>query len=241
MQYNGKTAVVIGGTNGIGLATAALLVACGARVLVTGRTASSLDRARQELGAGAIVVPSDASSLTDIDELADRVSAEFTSVDAVFVNAGIIHSVPFEQTPEAVYDEIMAVNTKGPYFIVQRLVPLLADGGAVVLSTSVANVEGVPGTSAYAASKAALRTMARELLPRNIRVNAVSPGPIDTGMLERSKPADIAQTRRQLEAGNPMQRFGRSDEVARAMLFLAFDATFTTGAELPVDGGVSQL
>jgi NAD(P)-dependent dehydrogenase (short-subunit alcohol dehydrogenase family) len=145
-----------------------------------------------------------------------------------------------------VYDELLTVNAKGPYFTVQKLAPLMARGGAVVLTTSVANVKGLPMVSAYSASKAALRsmtrTLARELLPRGIRVNAVSPGPIDTGILERTLPKEAAErTRAQMTENNPMKRFGHPEEVAKAVMFLAFEATFTTGAEMPVDGGASQL
>jgi NAD(P)-dependent dehydrogenase (short-subunit alcohol dehydrogenase family) len=144
------------------------------------------------------------------------------------------------------YDEVLAVNAKGPYFTVQKLAPLMTEGSGVVLTTSVANVKGLPMVSAYAASKAALRSMtrglARELLPRRIRVNAVSPGPIDTGILNRSLPAEAVEpTITQMREANPMKRFGRPEEVAKAVAFLAFEATFTTGAELAVDGGTSQL
>jgi NAD(P)-dependent dehydrogenase (short-subunit alcohol dehydrogenase family) len=147
---------------------------------------------------------------------------------------------------ESVYDEVLTVNTKGPYFTVQRLVPLMAAGGAVVLTTSVLDVKGQPMVSVYAASKAALRSMtrslARELLPRGIRVNAVSPGPIETGILRKVLPTEEAQaTEAQMRENNPMKRFGRPEEIARAVAFLAFEATFTTGAELPVDGGTSML
>ena len=162
------------------------------------------------------------------------------------MNAGIAGFVPFEQMTEQVYDDLLTVNAKGPYFTVQKIAPLLNEGGAVVFTTSIANVAGASMLSAYAASKAAVRsmarTLARELLPRGIRVNAVSPGPIDSGILERSMPPEAAdQARAQMTADNPMQRFGRNDEVASAALFLAFDATYTTGAEFPVDGGASQL
>jgi len=260
-KYDGKTAVITGGTSGLGLATAELLLDAGARVMVTGHTSATLDAARESLSAGAsgagvsgagasrgeaIVVESDATSLPDIDALADRVKSEFGSFDLLFVNAGVTRFAPFEEMPEAAYDEVFAVNARGPYFSVQRLAPLMAAGSGVVLTTSVANVKGLPMVSAYAASKAALRSMtrslARELLPRGIRVNAVSPGPIDTGILRKVlSPEAASATEAEMRENNPMKRFGRPEEIARAVAFLAFDATFTTGAELAVDGGASQL
>ncbi|MCO5972447.1 SDR family oxidoreductase [Actinoallomurus soli] len=245
-RYDGKRVVITGGSSGFGFTTAKLLVDEGARVLITGRGQAGLDSAREQLGEHAVAVQSDAASLPDIAALADRVKAEFGTVDALFVNAGITRTVPFESMTEEVYDELFAINAKGAYFTVQRLAPLLSEGSGVVLTTSVANVKGMPMVSAYAASKAALRSMtrglARELLPRKIRVNAISPGPIDTGILDRSLPKEAAdQTKAQMTANNPMQRFGDPGEVAKAVVFLAFDATYTTGAELTVDGGVSQL
>jgi NAD(P)-dependent dehydrogenase (short-subunit alcohol dehydrogenase family) len=144
------------------------------------------------------------------------------------------------------YDELLTVNAKGPYFTVQKRAPLMTAGGAVVLTTAITNVKGLPLVSAYSASKAAFRsmarTLARELLPRDIRVNAVSPGPIDTPILGKAMPRDAAdQTLLGLRERNPMKRLGHPGEVARAVAFLAFDATYTTGAELAVDGGASQL
>jgi len=244
--YNGKNVVITGGSSGIGLATAQLLVDGGARVLITGRTPATLDTARDQLGDHALTMVSDATSLPAMDALADRVEADFGTIDALFVNAGAARFESFESMSEEVYDELPAVNAKGPYFTVQKLVPLLGRGSGVVLTTSVANVLGTPTISAYAAAKAALRSMtrslARELLPRKIRVNAVSPGSIDTGALERSMPAEAAeQSRAQMTASNPMLRFGEPGEIARAVAFLAFEATFTTGSELAVDGGESQL
>ena len=245
-RYDGKKVVITGGSSGLGRQTARLLAGGGARVLITGRGQAALDAAREELGDSVVAVRSDAASLPEIDALADRVKIEFGTVDALFVNAGISRFVPFEAMTEAVYDEVFSINTKGPYFTVQKLAPLLSEGSSVVLTTSVANVLGLPMISAYGASKAALRSMtrslARELLPRGIRVNAVSPGPIDTGILARSMPAEAAeQIVAQMTAENPMLRFGTPDEVAKAVAFLAFDATFTTGTELAVDGGAAQL
>jgi NAD(P)-dependent dehydrogenase (short-subunit alcohol dehydrogenase family) len=191
-QYDGKRAVITGGTSGIGLATAKLLVDEGARVLVTGRTKAGIDNAREELGKNAIVIESDTASLSDIDTLADRVRSEFETLDLLFVNAGITRFVPFENMSEAIYEELFSLNAKGAYFTAQKLASLMTEGSAVVFTTSTANVKGLPMVSAYAANKAALRSMARclanELLPRGIRVNAVSPGPIETPILDKVMP-----------------------------------------------------
>jgi NAD(P)-dependent dehydrogenase (short-subunit alcohol dehydrogenase family) len=246
-RYDAKRAVIIGGTSGIGLATAKMLLDGGARVLVTGRSQAGLDSAQKELGKSAIVVSSDARSLTDIDALASRVKAEFDTFDLLFVNAGFSLFAPLENTTETTFDEMFNLNAKGPFFAVKKLAPLMNQGGAVVLTTSTANVKGMPMIAAYGGAKAALRSFARvfaaELLPRGIRVNAVSPGPIDTPIIGKAFPdKDVAaQLTGQMREAVPMKRFGTSEEVAKAVLFLAFDATFTTGAELPVDGGWSQL
>ena len=245
-KYTGKKVVVTGGTSGIGLATAKLLLSEGARVLLTGRSERSLDALSRELGENAIMAKSDAASLSDIESLADRVRSEFQSIDALFVNAGQTRFVPFEEMTEEAYDELFAVNTKGPYFTVQKLAALMREGSSVVFTTSVVNVLGYPMVSAYAATKAALRsmtrTLARELLPRGIRVNAVSPGPIQTSVLSGVMTADaIEKTYAQMAEENPMKRVGSAEEIARAVVFLSFDATYTTGAEIPVDGGGSQL
>ena len=245
-SYDGKNVVITGGTSGFGLATAQLLTDGGARVLVTGRSQDGLDRASRQLGPDAIAVRSDAASTGDVEALAERVRTDLGSVDLLFVNAGVTRFAPLEDMTEDTYDEVQSINARGPYFTVQRLAPLLREGGSIVVTTSIANVRGLPALSAYAASKAALRSMTRsfasELLPRGVRVNAVSPGAIDTGVLERSMPADAAAaTREQMTQSTPMQRFGDPAEVARVVAFLAFDATYTTGAELAVDGGASQL
>ncbi len=245
-RRDGKAVVITGGTSGMGLVAAQQLIDEGARVLVTGSSEASVASARAALGPRAVVVKSDTSSLADIRDLAASVRAELGTFDVLYVNAGVSRFGAFEQTSEADYEELFAVNAKGPYFTVQQLAPLMNDGGAVVVTTSIVNVMGYPMLSAYSATKAALRSMvrslARELLPRGIRVNAVSPGPTDTGILEKSMPAEaVAGTKAAMSEENPMKRFADSSEIARAVEFLAFDATFTTGAELPVDGGHSQL
>jgi NAD(P)-dependent dehydrogenase (short-subunit alcohol dehydrogenase family) len=240
----GKRVVITGGTNGIGLATAEALIAGGARVLVTGRTPSSLDAARTTLGPAAIVMASDAG--TGIDDLVDRAAAEFGAVDLLVLNAGGTLLTPLEDTTTAQFQDLFDLNTKAPFFTVQKFLPLLPPGSAVVFTTSISNSNGVASTSVYSATKAALRSMTRtfaaELIDRGIRVNAVSPGPVDTGILQRSVPEEVArQFLAEVTVANPMHRTGEPDEVAKAIIFLGFDATYTTGAELPVDGGASQL
>ncbi|MDA0563143.1 SDR family oxidoreductase [Streptomonospora sp. S1-112] len=245
-DYSGKNAVITGGGSGIGFATAKLLVDCGARVVITGRSQATLDTARRSLGPNATAVRGDVSALPDLDALAARVHDGLGTVDALFVNAGITRTMPFAATTEEMYDESFAVNVKGAFFTVQKLAPLLSTGAGVVITTSAVNVKGMAGTGVYAAGKAALRSMARslsrELLPRGIRVNAISPGPIDTGILESTMTAEAAAEFKAARAAeNPMRRLGETEEVARAVVFLAFDATYTTGAELAVDGGATQL
>lgn len=232
-DYHGKRVVITGGTSGIGFATARALVAGGARVLVTGRTPASLEAAAAALGPRALVERRDAA-------------AAFGAVDVLVLNAGATVGATIEDTTPDQYDDLFAVNTRAPFFTLQRFVPLMPPGSAVVLTTSVANRRGIAATSVYSATKAALRSMTRtfagELVDRGIRVNAVSPGPIDTGILERSMPAKRAnEFLEERRAENPMRRLGEPEEVARAIIFLAFDATYTTGAELIVDGGASQL
>jgi hypothetical protein len=244
--YSGKKAVVVGGTHGIGRATVGMLLEGGAEVLLTGRNAKNIQAVRGELGESVHVVRSDASSMTDIDELARIVEETLDHVDFVFINLGVGVFEPFEQVTEAVYDEFFAINTKGAFFTAQRLAPLVRDGGSLVFTT-VTPGTGTPRLSVYSGTKAAVRAFAKvlaaELLPRGIRVNAVAPGFIRTPTLGVAGAS--AEERAALEkVGDevtPMKRHGTAEEVARAVLFLAFDATFTTGAELPVDGGLSQV
>ncbi len=246
-KYQDRKVVIIGGTSGMGLATAKMLLDGGARVLVTGRSKEGLESAQKELANDAIVVSSDARSLTDLDALASRAKAEFGTIDLLFVNAGFSIRAPLESITEAIYDEMFNLNAKGPLFAVQKFVPLINRGGSVVFTTSIANEKGMPGQAAYGAAKAALRsyarTLAAELIPQEIRVNAVTPGPINTPILDKVFPDKnaAAQMREKMPTMVPMKRWGMSEEIAKAVLFLGFDATFTTGAELPVDGGWTQI
>lgn len=247
MKYANKSAVISGGSTGIGFGVAKALVGHGARVLITGRDERALEAARRELGERAQARRSDAGRLGDIEALALEVERSFGMVDLVLLNAGYCKVEPFSEVSEATYDQTFAVNTKGVFFAAQRLAPLVADGGAFVFTTSVADAVGYPGMSVYSGSKAAIlafaRVLAAELLPRNIRVNALSPGFVDTPTmgLYGASPEERAAFRREGDALTPMKRMATLEEAARAALFLAFEATFTTGSELLIDGGLTTL
>lgn len=245
-SYKGKKAVIVGGTHGMGLAVAQALIAGGADVLITGRTEKTLDEARRVLGDNAYVVRSDIADLREIAKLGTEVSEKLGQIDFLHMNAGISELEPYDQVTEASFDRQFSTNTKGTFFTTQRLVPLIREGGAIVFTSSVADDSGTPGMVVYSATKAAVRSfskvLAAELLPRKIRVNVVSPGFIDTPTMgvagatadERAAFMEIG------DAVTPMKRHGTPDEVARAVLFLGFDATFTTGEQIKVDGGLGQ-
>lgn len=246
MRYTEKNAVIIGGSHGMGLATARLLAAEGARVLITSRNEQNLQAALAELGGKAHAARSDIADMGDIARLGDTVRDKLGTIDLLHVNAGLAELEPFEQVTEASYDRQFTVNTKGAFFTIQRLAPLIREGGAIVVTSSVADEGGEPGMSVYSATKAALRSfasgLAAELLPRGIRVNVVSPGFIDTPTAGVAGMSD-EERRAFHEVGNavtPMKRNGTAEEVARAVAFLAFEATYTTGAKLAVDGGLGQ-
>ncbi|MDW9582650.1 SDR family oxidoreductase [Sinorhizobium meliloti] len=245
-NYQGKKAIVIGGTHGMGLATVRRLVEGGAEVLLTGRNESNIARIREEFGPRVHALRSDIADLNEIAVLGAAAGQTLGAIDLLHINAGASELEPFDQVSEASYDRQFAVNTKGAFFTVQRLTPLIREGGSIVFTSSVADEGGHPGMSVYSASKAALvsfaSVLAAELLPRGIRVNSVSPGFIDTptkgvaGITE----AERAEFKTLGDNITPMKRNGTADEVARAVLFLAFEATFTTGAKLAVDGGLGQ-
>jgi NAD(P)-dependent dehydrogenase (short-subunit alcohol dehydrogenase family) len=245
-RYTGRKAVVTGGTHGMGLATVKALLEEGAEVLLTGRNERNLETARRELGSRALVVKSDTANLADIDALGALVKEKLGYLDFLFINAGISELGPFEKVTEATYDRIFEVNTKGAFFTVQRLAPLIREGGSVIFTT-VAEGPASGNLSVYAGSKAALRAFAQvfaaELVSKGIRVNAVGPGFIKTPTMGVAGLSDEDRSVLQKlgDQITPMRRHGTAEEVARAALFLAFDATFTTGIELAVDGGLQQI
>lgn len=243
-KLEGKVAVVTGGNSGIGLATAKEFAREGARVVITGRDAGTLAEAAREIGGGVLALRSDASSLADIDALFEAVGERFGRVDVLFVNAGIAQFAPLEETTEELFDRTMDINFKGAYFTVKKALPLLADGASVVLNTSVVAHIGFPNSSVYSASKAALlslvRTLSADLAGRGIRVNAVSPGPIETPIFGRS--GLPAEAKEGFSEQVPLKRLGRPEEIAKTVLFLASsDSSFLVGTEIIADGGVIGL
>jgi NAD(P)-dependent dehydrogenase (short-subunit alcohol dehydrogenase family) len=245
-KLNGKIALISGGTSGIGAETAKLFQSEGATVIVTGSSERSVEAARAALP-GIELVASDAGNVAATKTLVDHVKSRHGRIDVLFVNAGIAKFAPLAQIDEAFFDSQFNVNVKGAFFLIKHAVPVIPDGGAIILTASVAGANGgLGGSSVYGSTKAALRslgrTIAKELTPRRIRVNTVSPGPIVTPILDKGlTPAqkdnfvDGAKTR------IPLGRTGTTAEVAAAALYLAADATYTTGAELFVDGGLIDL
>ncbi len=247
-KLENKIAIITGGTTGIGLATARLFAAEGAKVTVTGTRPETLDVARAELRGVADVVASDAGRAEDIERLAREVKAKHGGLDVLFLNAGIAKFGPITAFDEALVDEMFRVNFKGPWLALKHFAPLLRRGGSVILNASVVDQKGMPGTSAYAATKAAVRSLARtaaaELAEAGVRVNVVSPGPIETPIYGKlGMPADALDAfAKSVVSQVPLRRFGKAEEVARAALFLASDdASFMTGAELLVDGGLGNV
>ena len=244
-KLEGKVAVVTGGNSGIGLATAKRFVEEGAFVYITGRRREELDKAISLIGRNVVAVQGDVSSLADLDRLYATIASDSRKIDILFAAAGVFGSQPLAETTEEGYDKMFAINTRGLVFTVKKALPLLNDGAAIIAISSIANAKGFGGFGAYSASKAAIRSFVRtwtaELKDRRIRVNAISPGPIDTPIFEQEAPTKEAadQTRAQFAAAVPFGRLGRPEEIASAAAFLASDeASFIAGVDLPVDGGM---
>nr|WP_294942658.1 SDR family oxidoreductase [uncultured Mucilaginibacter sp.] len=249
-KVTNKTAVITGGNSGIGLATAKEFIAQGAKVIITGRNQKSIDEAIALLGENASGVIADSGSMAQIKTLGEQVKAIAPSIDIIFVNAGIGKFNSVDQMTEEMYDEIMDINFKGAYFTLQQLLPLVNDGGSIVFNTSINAHIGMAGASVYAASKAALlsltKNLAVELLPRNIRVNSVSPGPIGTPLHSADKLGITNDQLQQMGEGIfkqiPIGRFGTAEELAKVVAFFASDdSTFLLGSELIADGGMYNL
>jgi NAD(P)-dependent dehydrogenase (short-subunit alcohol dehydrogenase family) len=247
-RLTNKVAVVTGGTTGIGLAIARRFAAEGASVFVTGRRQAELDEAVNATGHGAVGVRADMSALADIDRLYDAVRQTHARIDVVVANAGGGSFAPLGAITEEQYERIFGTNVKGVIFTVQKALPLLKDGGSVIITGSAASIKGTPAFSVYSATKAAVRNLARgwilDLKERGIRVNVLSPGPVETpGLLGLAANAEQEeQMRAGLVASVPLGRLGRPDEIANMALFLASDeASFVNGAELFVDGGAAQV
>jgi NAD(P)-dependent dehydrogenase (short-subunit alcohol dehydrogenase family) len=247
-RFTHKNILVTGGSSGIGLAAALAFAAEGARVVITGRDTAALEQARTALGDDAIALSNDAASTADAKALAATLAASDVRLDAVFVNAGTAKFAAFPDVDEALWDQIFDTNIKGPYFQIQALLPLLNPGASIVINGSINARIGMPNTSVYAASKAALislaKTLSAELLPRGVRVNVLSPGPVSTpiygklGLDAKTLEATAAQIQNQI----PLGRFGTPEEIASTVLHLASpESGYIVGTEIIADGGMSQL
>ena len=247
-RLEGKTAVITGGNSGIGLATAKRFVSHGAYVFITGRRQNELDTAISEIGKNVMGIQGDVSNLADLDRLYNTVKDEKGHLDILFANAGIAQFAPLGEISEEHFDKIFGINVKGLLFTVQKALPIFQDGGSIILNASIGSSKGFEETSVYSATKAAVRSFARtwtaDLKHRKIRVNAISPGPIDTpifsNLLQNEEQSE--QFKKNIMNTVPMGRMGSPDEIAKVVSFLASnDSSYITGIELFVDGGLAQI
>ena len=247
-KLDGKIGLITGGNSGIGLATAKEFVNEGAYVFITGRREAELAAAVKEIGRNVTGVPGDVSNTGDLDRLFAQIKREKGKLDIVFANAGVAKYSPFGKITEELYDSIFNINVKGLLFTVQKALPLMPDGGSIILNASIVASKGLPANSVYSATKAAVRSFARtwttDLKDRRIRVNAVSPGATDTpGLSDLLASAEVGEERLKMISNSvPLGRLGTSTEIARAVVFLASnDSSYVTGTELFVDGGLAQV
>lgn len=247
-NLTGKTALITGGNSGIGLATAKLFREHGARLAITGRDKGSLAQSKSVLGDDILAIQSDAGKIADIETLMQQIQKQFGHLDILFVNAGIAQAAPFEFVSEQQFDDMVTIDIKGAFFTIQKALPLLTKNASIIVTTSIVNQMGSPNMSVYAACKAALRslvqTLGLELIGRGIRINAISPGPIDTPIFGRfGLPDEVQQgIKAEITRKSPMKRFGMTEEVAKVALFLASDdSSYIVGDEIVVDGGMSLL
>jgi len=247
-KLEGKVALITGGNSGIGLATAKQFVNEGAYVFITGRREAELAAAKKQIGKNVTAIQGDVSNLDDLDRLFVQIKKEKDKIDIVFANAGVARYAPIGAITEDFFDSIFDINVKGVLFTVQKSLPLLCDGGSIILNASIVATKGLSSNSVYSATKAAVRSFARtwttDLQDRRIRVNAISPGPIDTpGLSELLASSETGEQRKKMISTTvPLGRFGRPEEIAKAVVFLASDdASYITGIELFVDGGFAQV
>ncbi|SEO46919.1 SDR family oxidoreductase [Acinetobacter sp. yr461] len=245
-RLSGKRTLITGGTSGIGLETAKHFLSEGAQVIVTGINPESIENAKSELGSEVLVLKADSSNITAQRELAQTIQNHYGKLDVAFLNAGISVWLPIEEWTEEMFNRSFDINVKGPYFLMQALLPVFANPASVILNTSVSAHLGAPNSSVYGATKAALlnmsKTLSSELINRGIRINAVSPGPVDTPLYDKLGIPDAyrEQLNKDIIATIPFGRFGTPQEVASAVLYLASDESrWTIGSEIIVDGGRS--
>ncbi|WP_426238249.1 SDR family oxidoreductase [Pararhizobium sp. DWP1-1-3] len=244
-RLQNKTALITGGTSGIGLETARQFIAEGASVAVTGTNPATIEKARAVLGDKALFIQANAGDVAGQKAVVEAVKSAFGHLDILFVNAGAADFRPIEAFDEEAFDRSVAINVKGPFFLIQALLPILANPASIVLNTSINAHIGMPNTSVYALTKAALlsfaKTLSGELIGRGIRVNAISPGPVATPLYGKLG-MSAADTDAMAAAKIPAGRFGNPSEIAKAVVFLASDeAAYTVGSELIIDGGMSNL
>jgi NAD(P)-dependent dehydrogenase (short-subunit alcohol dehydrogenase family) len=247
-RFKDKVAVVTGGNSGIGFGVAKAYAREGAHVAITGRNEKTLEVAAKEIGEGTLAIQSDSGKVREIEAAMQKINQRFGRIDALFVNAGVAKFVPFEEVTEQFFDETIGINMKGVFFTVQKAISLMSKGSAIVLNASINAHLGMPGTTVYGATKAAVinmaKTLSADLLEKGIRVNVISPGPITSALLARDgiSQEKLQETKDWIQSQVPIKRFGTPEEIAAAVLYLtAPESAFVLGAELIIDGGMATL